>query len=261
MTIITLTENRKELVNAVTSVTGQKMRYQGPPTFAYTDGTFTVTKDGTLEVEEVMQNVDVLKKLAAQKLIDDSWDEEREAISIDLPMEKFDATSHLHLMQIIWGKQSLINKAVGAKAGFMVSNDFIMKLTEEPPTSLDRFLFLWNEAGGIEATRGIGLSEERISFSGFPYSEDPEWVNAYTDLVSAIGKEARITKRVKLEQSEPENEKYYFRVWLVRLGFGGDEYKTSRKKLLMNLSGNSAFRTEDQREVHLNKYRRKTDEA
>jgi hypothetical protein len=31
-------------------------------------------------------------------------------------------------------------------------------------------------------------------------------------------------------------------VFLIRLGFVGDEYKTARKILLRNLSGNSAFK-------------------
>jgi hypothetical protein len=39
-----------------------------------------------------------------------------------------------------------------------------------------------------------------------------------------------------------ENEKFAFRVFLIRLGFVGDEYKTARKILLRNLSGNSAFK-------------------
>ncbi|MDH7567954.1 MAG: virulence associated protein, partial [Clostridiales bacterium] len=42
-----------------------------------------------------------------------------------------------------------------------------------------------------------------------------------------------------------ENEKYIFRVWLLRLGFIGDEYKEARKLLLDRLEGNAAFRTEE----------------
>ena len=42
MTILSLAENRKELVNAISSITGNKMVYQGPPTFSFSDGVFTV---------------------------------------------------------------------------------------------------------------------------------------------------------------------------------------------------------------------------
>ena len=39
------------------------------------------------------------------------------------------------------------------------------------------------------------------------------------------------------------NEKYALRIWLVRMGMGGDEYKASRKILMERLSGHTAFRT------------------
>jgi hypothetical protein len=40
-----------------------------------------------------------------------------------------------------------------------------------------------------------------------------------------------------------ENEKYTFRCFLLRLGFIGEEYKETRKVLLKNLSGSSAFKS------------------
>ena len=57
------------------------------------------------------------------------------------------------------------------------------------------------------------------------------------DLATAINNEALITKKVKGQQPKPENERYYFRVWLVRMGFSGDKFKSSRKVLLSNLEG------------------------
>ena len=49
-------------------------------------------------------------------------------------------------------------------------------------------------------------------------------------------------KRVTAKEKPVENEKFAFRVFLIRLGFVGDEYKVARKILLNNLSGNSAFK-------------------
>lgn len=45
-----------------------------------------------------------------------------------------------------------------------------------------------------------------------------------------------------------ENEKYYMRIWLLRLGFGGAEGKEVRDLLMKNLKGNSAFRTEENKQ-------------
>ena len=82
MTILTLTKNRRELVDMLYSLTGVKMRYQGPPTFQYTDGTFTIDREGNLMVEDFMGNVGVLKELAAQKLIDERISEKKKPLKL-----------------------------------------------------------------------------------------------------------------------------------------------------------------------------------
>jgi hypothetical protein len=55
---------------------------------------------------------------------------------------------------------------------------------------------------------------------------------------------AREQKRISSTETIEKNEKYYMRVWLVRLGLGGKECKETRKILLANLKGHTAFRTE-----------------
>jgi len=49
-------------------------------------------------------------------------------------------------------------------------------------------------------------------------------------------------KRITSREKSVTNEKYAFRCFLLRLGFIGDEYKQSRKLLLANLDGSSAFK-------------------
>ena len=260
MTILTLTKNRRELVDALYTLTGVKMRYQGPPTFAYTDVFLTIDREGNLIVDDFNANVCELRELAAKKLIDDSWDDCRSTLSINIPMAKHTPESLLKLLQIMWSKQELIGKAVGAPLGFQISKEFIEKLEEEPQASVSEFLFLWREAG-TESNIGIEFEENQIRFTGFPYAEEPEWVRAYMDLATAINNEALITKKVKCEKPTPDNERYYFRVWLVRIGFNGEKYKSSRKVLLSNLQGNCAFRTKDQALVHKEKYERRRADA
>ena len=75
------------------------------------------------------------------------------------------------------------------------------------------------------------------------------------DLASLANKMALAQKRVQLNTSDDENEKYAFRGWLLRLGMKGDEYKNTRKILLENLDGNAAFRTADQAEAFREKHR------
>ena len=49
------------------------------------------------------------------------------------------------------------------------------------------------------------------------------------------------SRSVSPKPTETENERYTFRVWLVRLGLSGPEHKETRAALLRNLQGDSAF--------------------
>jgi hypothetical protein len=62
-------------------------------------------------------------------------------------------------------------------------------------------------------------------------------------LAAAMNRMAQTQKRVQAKDTDDSNEKYSLRVWLVRLGLNGPEYKAERKILMANLSGHAAFRT------------------
>ena len=61
--------------------------------------------------------------------------------------------------------------------------------------------------------------------------------------------EGAVKKRVTAKPKAYENEKYAFRCFLLRLGLIGAEYKTSRKILLKNLSGNSSWKSGHRKEA------------
>ena len=84
--------------------------------------------------------------------------------------------------------------------------------------------------------------DEKINFTWFPYTVDGDDIAAYTQFISRLCDMARDAKRVSSKPTETDNDKYAFRCFLLRLGFIGKEYKTARKILLRNLTGNSAFR-------------------
>ena len=54
---------------------------------------------------------------------------------------------------------------------------------------------------------------------------------------------AKTQKRVTAVEKPIENAKFTMRLFLIRLGFIGDEYKTARKILLRNLTGNSSWKS------------------
>jgi Putative amidoligase enzyme. len=69
-------------------------------------------------------------------------------------------------------------------------------------------------------------------------------VKASIQLSLLITAQALNQKKATSRVTVPDNgnEKYSFRVWLLRLGGIGDEFKTMRHHLLKYLEGNSAWR-------------------
>ena len=86
------------------------------------------------------------------------------------------------------------------------------------------------------------VTDTTISFPWFPFTAEPDEVNTYSTFVTKLCEMARKQMRVVAVVAETDNDKYAFRCFLLRLGFIGDEYKISRKVLLKNFTGNSAFR-------------------
>ena len=95
---------------------------------------------------------------------------------------------------------------------------------------------------------GILITDDRISFPWFQ-KNDLVSTSAYMHLVTAICDMAKRAKRVTVTNQDIESEKYAFRTWLIRLGFGGPEYKEERGVLLKNLSGTSAFKNREAAEA------------
>jgi hypothetical protein len=129
-----------------------------------------------------------------------------DTLTIEMPLDGFTDSALENLERLIASKESLIKKAIG-----------VDKLP-------------------IERT------ETTIRFPWFRFGIEPEELSAYSRFIGALCAAAKEQHRVTAKDKPVENEKFAFRVFLIRLGFVGDEYKTARKILLRNLSGNSAFK-------------------
>ena len=66
MEIMCLVKDRKQLVTAIEKYSGEKMKYMGPPTFAYKNESVTVLRDGTLIVENFEENKAMLDNFLMQ---------------------------------------------------------------------------------------------------------------------------------------------------------------------------------------------------
>lgn len=216
--------DRKELVKDISEILGEKAEYMRMPTCAYRVGDYTIVKDGTLTWEAAVTDAErLLQALTARGwnyaiVIDTAAPEEPQpAITaksdtgaydfcIELPEETLPDAARVNLDRIIESKGNLLRKALGTN------------------------------------TLAYEIADGKVRFPWFHISGSPEEVTAYTQLITAIVEMAKNITRITAKERPVDNEKYAFRCFLLRLGFIGDAYKATRRVLLKNLDGNSAFR-------------------
>lgn len=255
MKIASKVADRKKLVKALENVTGLSAKYLYAPSFCFEIGPYTVDRAGTLTVTDQEADMEVLKALAARELIDLPEEESEDMLTIiSLPMAKHDGRSLKNLVFLLHSKSTLLSKAVGRLGFYKIDEKLIRLLDKRTPGKTEDFLETVSGAGE-DTMRGITFEDGKIGIC-FPFSTDPEQTHTYMQLATLMVKMAKDQKRVQPDRCKVTNEKYTFRVWLMRLGMKGDEYKTARKLLLQNLNGHAAFRTKDQEEAAREKLRR-----
>ena len=216
-------EQRKKMVEIVGRTLGVQPIYCGAPTFAYRVGAFEITRDGSIcfgdeadeaKVERVRTALrgagfaaeeDESEMTMAESEEDAATDDE-DKLTISLPRSSFTETALKNLDALLASKGKLIQKAFNIeKAAYT-------------------------------------LTDETIKFAWFHGKIAEDTVRAYTDFISKLCEMAQKQKRAVAKEKPTENEKYAFRCFLLRLGMIGDDYKTSRRILLQNLTGSSAFK-------------------
>ena len=232
-------EDRKAMVKAVEDELGVKATYLGVPSCAYQIGSFKVGKLGELEfadgemTEEVSKVIDAciratgvtpegLPEAESDQEEAENTQEEAPMLTISVPLDKV--------------KVGNLTALVDAKAGLI------------------------RTALGVQDLR-IDVGAEKVSFPWFCGDLDADTIQAYTQFVEALCKMSVNQKRVQAKEKPVENEKYAFRCFLLRLGFIGAEYKQTRKVLLKNFEGSSAFRTQEAADKYREKQEAKKAEA
>ena len=222
--------DRKRLVAAIAEHTGEKAEYLGAPGFAYQVGGYTISVDGIVTIEDNstaaafirflrekgFQAEDPLADCIAEDTADDSTEvSEIDGLCISMPRNLFTDANLENLKGIIASKGSLIKKALG---------------TDDLP---------------------LEVTDTKVSFPWFPGIPTPDEMKAYDTFICKLCEMARNQKRVVAKEKETDSDKYAFRCFLLRLGFIGAEYKAERKILLRNLTGSSAFRSGQPKEVEV----------
>jgi hypothetical protein len=237
MRIETTTNDRKGLAKAVAEFLDVTLHYMGPPTFAYLAGNYAIGRDGVITSDNEEGEAELREFLESNGYIERPTDE----LNIQMPVTESDTEAMKRLLFMLHSKQYLLNRAVGSPC-FAVSGALVEALENTPLDSWDA-LTAFVAANG-DGCKGFCLEADKFTMT-FARSDDAARNTAYVKLVAAMLTKAREATRVSPTEQKPENEKYYFRIWLLQIGFGGSEYKTERKILMQNLKGYAAFRTNE----------------
>ncbi len=227
--------NRRELAQVLAEQLGTEAVYSGPPTFAYKVGEITIDRNGTFEFPDEIEDT-IRSFLAERGIVDEA--EDAGTMSVTVPTGDMDGYALRNLINGIHSKQYLLNRVLDADA-FNIPEELIAALAAQ---DCSRASEVRNAVTAhAETTRGFALTDEGAEFT-FPLG-DADLNAALTDVLGRAVVFAKTVKRTDPEELKPENEKYYFRIWLVRLGLAGAAGKETRRALLDRLKGNSAFRT------------------
>lgn len=228
--------DRKPLIEAISQILDKPAVYQGAPSFSYRVGDYTVDRSGVLSYgnnthpDIAASLVDALRErgFAAERAVADNMAEEPAAdgvsadknilgtaqnadasnkLTIELPDAGFTPGARENLKKIVASKTTLLRQALEADSLPIVERD-------------GKIAFPWFTLHGLEGE-----------------------ADAYAQLVTAIAEMAKRQKRVTATEKPVDNAKFTMRLFLIRLGFIGNEYKNARKILLRNLSGNSSWKS------------------
>ena len=246
---------RKAAAARLAELIGARAVYTKMPHCAYEVGPFAIERDGTVTVPE-SADLAPLRTLAQEGLLE-GWEETVEepveaaaeaateaqdepteatapdALTINFPLTGHTAASLRNLVTMVYSRGSLISKATGGRFACPLEQVTALKDCLTVESALERI---------SPDLIGLTITPDAITFTGFPLTDEPGKTQAFTQLAAKMNWLAKEQKRTQAKTVDTTNEKYVFRIWLLALGMGGDEFKTARRVLLAPLTGNAAFK-------------------
>jgi hypothetical protein len=241
-------QERKKVVGLIAGHFGTQSVYQGAPSFGYLIAEpggreWLIDKAGILSTRGLAKG-DIAEMFAVLKTLGENGAVAEGQAAITISTEGHDGVTLRNIINILVAKERLIVKATGVDGQPIIAQGMVEAINSVRLKTDGDFL----EVIDGEDCPGVKITKDTISFHWFAATLNPEVIQAYIQLAFAVNKMALAQKHSTPHETETANEKYTFRVWLLRLGFIGEEYKVSRKLLLERLSGNGSFRTRAQAE-------------
>lgn len=277
---------RKVLVKRMEQLLGIRARFMRGQGFSYQIGAYTVTRDGILLapdeafedvlltlvnedlIEHVQENLATIEE--AESGHEEPTQSETEAEPniaeeempeltdntepvLMLPLTDHTGLTLRNLVHLFYTRSSLIGKATGAH--FHVSDALIDAMQDDTCTySVGNFLKVIKEHNA--EIQGISFTDDSILIIASPENTDKEHMAAFQELMFLMNRSAIEHKRIFAKKVNEDNEKFAMRIWLDCIGLKGAEYKQSRKILMKPLHGITAFKTQEQLDIAVEKFKR-----
>ena len=182
-------------------------------------------------------------------------------MNFEIPLGAHTGATLRNLVNLIYSRGPLVNQATGGH--FEADTGLIEALKDDRCTytraNFFRAVADYEDRHG-KSLYGLTITPETVSFTGFGEAADVDHLRAFGHLAVMMNNQALHQKRIQAKAVDAANEKYAMRIWLVRIGMDGEEFKQTRKILMEKLTGHSAFRTPAEAEKAKAKAQKKRDE-
>lgn len=246
------------------------------------DGRRKVFADGAYSVELVSpicqyKDIETVQELVRKLREAGAFVNTSCGIHIHINAAPFDAPHLRNLVNIMAAKEDMIYKALKVARGReqsycrKIDSDFLTRLNRQKPSTRDQFKRIWYNGG--DGSR-VHYHDSRyhclnlhsvfqkgtVEFRAFNGELHAGKIKAYIQFCLAITAQALNQRSASPTKTQSTNEKYTFRVWLLRLGLIGDEFKTARGHLLDHLEGCIAWKDPAQAAAQKERLRKKREE-
>lgn len=182
-------------------------------------------------------------------------------MNFEIPLGAHTGATLRNLVNLIYSRGPLVNQATG---GHFEADAGLIEALKDDRCTYTRANFFravsdYEDQHG-KSLYGLTITPETVSFTGFGEAADVDHLRAFGHLAVMMNNQALHQKRIQAKAVDAANEKYAMRIWLVRIGMDGEEFKQTRKILMENLTGHSAFRTPAEAEKAKAKAQKKRDE-
>lgn len=181
-------------------------------------------------------------------------------MNFPIPIGRHSGTTLRNLVNLIYSRGALVSKATG---GHFSADEGLVEALKDDACTYTRANFLAMlsdyEVQHGKAIHGVKITEDEVIFTGFGRAADMDTLTAYGQLAVLMNDQALTQKRIQAKHVNDANEKYAMRIWLIRIGMGGADFKKTRAILMRDLGGHTAFRTPEEAQKAKEKAQRQRD--